>query len=115
MAVKLATAMNVDRITILSRNDKKKADAEKLGCEILVYTDEEAVAKAARSFDVVLDKVSVPHDVAQLASTLKVGGHWVLLGGVAQPFSISAFCAPHESTLHRGIAHWKCTGNTRNA
>lgn len=91
MAVKLAAAMNVDRITILSRNDSKKDDAERLGCDLLVYTDEDALAKAARSFDVVLDTVSVPHDVAKLASTLKVGGHWVLLGGVAQPFDISAF------------------------
>ncbi len=91
MAVKLAKAMNVDSVTILSRNDNKKGDADRLGCELLVYTDEEALAKATRSFDVVLDTVSAPHDVAKLASTLKVGGHWVLLGGVGQPFQIGAF------------------------
>jgi len=92
MAVKLAKAMNVDKVTILSRNDNKKADAERLGCELLVYTDDDALAKASRSFDVVLDTVSVPHDVGKLAnSTLKVGGHWVLLGAVGKPFEVGAF------------------------
>lgn len=91
MAIKLAKAMDVDSITILSRNDKKKAEADKLGCEYLVYNDEEALSKAGRSFDLVLDTVSAPHDVAKLASTLKVGGSWVLLGAVGQPFEVSAF------------------------
>lgn len=91
MAIKLAKAMNVDSITVFSRNDSKKADADRLGCELLVYSDDEALAKATRSFDVVLDTVSAPHDVAKLVNTLKVGGHWVLLGGVGQPFQIGAF------------------------
>jgi uncharacterized zinc-type alcohol dehydrogenase-like protein len=91
MAVKIAKAMGVDSVTILSRGDKKKADAERLGCEYLAYTDEDELAKCQRKFDVVLDTVSVPHDVASLLATMKVGGAWVMIGGVAKPFEVSAF------------------------
>ncbi|KAL3910092.1 MAG: hypothetical protein SGILL_007826 [Bacillariaceae sp.] len=91
MAIKIAKAMNVDSITVLSRNDKKKVAAEKLGCEFLVYNNEEELKDAARSFNVVLDTVSAPHDVGSLVSTLKVGGSYVLLGAVGKPFEVSAF------------------------
>ena len=91
MAVKLAQAMEVDSVTLLSRSDKKQAEAETIGCDYLVYTNADEVQAAARSFDLVLDTVSAPHDVATLASTLKVGGTYVLLGAVVQPFQVSAF------------------------
>ena len=91
MAVKIAKAMGVDGVTILSRNDKKKADADRLGADYLVYTKEEELAKAGRTFDVVLDTVSAAHEVAPLINTLKVGGTWVMLGGVPKPFEVSAF------------------------
>lgn len=91
MAIKLAKAMNVDSVTILSRDERKKAEADKLGCEYLVYTNDEALSKATRSFDVVIDTVSAPHDIAKMTNTMKVGGTWVLLGGVPQPFQVSAF------------------------
>jgi uncharacterized zinc-type alcohol dehydrogenase-like protein len=91
MAVKIAQAMEVDSVTILSRNDKKKGEADKLGCKYLVYSDQKEVVAAARTFDVVLDTVSAPHDVSSLVNTLKVGGTYVLLGAVGKPFEISAF------------------------
>ena len=92
MAIKIAKAMNVDSVTILSRSDKKKADAERMGCEFLVYSNnDEEVANHARKFDVVIDTVSAPHDVSSLISTMKVGGTWVLLGAVGKPFEVSAF------------------------
>lgn len=91
MAINLGKAMNLDSITVISRSDKKKSDAEAMGCEYLVSSDTDAVKAAGRSFDVVLDTVAAPHDVASLVGTLKVGGTYVLLGGVPDPFSISAF------------------------
>jgi len=91
MAIKIAQAMEVDSVTILSRSDKKKADADRLGCKYMVYSDEENVTNASRSFDLVLDTVAAPHDVGQLASTMKVGGTYVLLGAVGKPFEVSAF------------------------
>ena len=90
MGVKLAKAMGCN-VTVISRNDKKEAAAKALGADLLVHTDEEAVAAAMRTFDLILDTVSVAHPVAPLATTLKVGGAMVLIGGVPQPFEISSF------------------------
>ncbi|KAG7372081.1 alcohol dehydrogenase [Nitzschia inconspicua] len=90
MAIKLAKAMGVDSVTILSRSDKKKDQASKLGCEYIAYSNEDSVKGAIRSFDVVLDTVSAPHDIASLMPVLKVGGAYVLLGAVGKPFEISA-------------------------
>jgi uncharacterized zinc-type alcohol dehydrogenase-like protein len=91
MAVKIAQAMGVESVTILSRSNKKKAEADRMGCEYMVYSNDDEVTKAVRSFDVVLDTVSAPHDVSKLASTMKVGGTYVLLGVVSKPFEVSAF------------------------
>ena len=91
MAIKIVKAMGVDSVTVLSRSDKKKEDAKRLGCDYLIYSNEEEVSKYGRKFDVVLDTVSAPHDIAALANTMKVGGTWVLLGGIPKPFEISAF------------------------
>ena len=90
MAVKIAKAMEVDSVTVLSRDDKKREDAERLGCEYIVYSNKEEVTRATRSFDVILDTVSAPHDVGSLIITIKVGGTYVLVGGVVKPFEISA-------------------------
>ncbi|KAG7342983.1 alcohol dehydrogenase GroES domain protein [Nitzschia inconspicua] len=90
MAIKLAKAMGVDTVTILSRSDKKKEQASKLGCEYIAYSNEDSVKEATRSFDVVLDTVSAPHDIASLLPVSKVGGAYVLLGAVGKPFEISA-------------------------
>lgn len=78
-------------VTVLSRNRSKEAQAKELGADILPYTDEEELKAATRKFDVVLDTVSAKHPIAPLANTLKVGGVYVLIGGVAAPFEISAF------------------------
>lgn len=91
MALKLAKAMNVDKVVILSRSDKKRSAADAQGCEYINYSDEEALSAATRSLDVVLDTVSAPHDVAKLVSTMKVGGHWVLLGAIGKTFEVSPF------------------------
>lgn len=90
MAVKIAKAMGVDSVTILSRSDKKKEQAYKLGCEYISYSNEDNLKSATRSFDVVLDTVSAPHDIVSMLPVLKVGGTYVLLGAVGKPFEISS-------------------------
>ena len=90
MAVKLAKAMGAS-VTVFSRSDKKAAAAKTLGADLLVHSDEEALKGAARKFDVILDTVSNPHPMMPLVGTLKVGGSFVLVGGVAQPFEVGAF------------------------
>jgi uncharacterized zinc-type alcohol dehydrogenase-like protein len=90
MGVKLAKAMGAE-VTVFSRNNKKEAKAKELGADILIHTDEEAVKAAYRKFDVVLDTVSAAHPVAPLVNTIKVGGTYVMIGGVPKPFEISSF------------------------
>lgn len=90
MAVKLAKAMEAE-VTVLSRNKSKEAKAKELGADILAYTDEDELKAAFRKFDVVLDTVSAKHPIAPLANSLKVGGVYVLIGGIPEPFQISSF------------------------
>jgi len=88
MGVKIAKAMGAD-VVIFSRNKDKEEEAKALGAEILVYSDEEAVRAASRTFNVILDTVSVSHPLDKIISTLKVGGALVLIGGVPTPVPIS--------------------------
>jgi uncharacterized zinc-type alcohol dehydrogenase-like protein len=90
VAVKIAKAMGAD-VVVLSRNNSKAAEAKALGAEILVHSDEAALAAAARKFNVVIDTVSALHPIAPIVNTLKVGGAYVLLGGIAKPFELVAF------------------------
>merc|ERR1712000_671088 len=62
--------------------------AKALGAELLVHSDKEALKSAARSLDVILDTVSVKHDVMSLVGTLKPTGSYVLIGGVAAPIEV---------------------------
>ncbi len=88
--VKLAKAMGAD-VTVLSRSLSKKAQAEALGAKIVAHGDPESLKAAAGSFDVMIDTVSVAHDVASLMGCLKVFGTYVCIGGVAKPIEIPVF------------------------
>jgi uncharacterized zinc-type alcohol dehydrogenase-like protein len=90
MGVHLAKAMGA-KVTVFSRSDKKAEMAKEMGVDILVHTDEDAVKAADRTFDVVLDTISVVHPIAPLVNTIKVGGTYVIIGAVAQAFEISPF------------------------
>lgn len=90
VGVKIAKAMGAE-VTVFSRSDKKKAAAEALGAKLLVYTDADALKAATRGFHTILDTVAAAHPIAPLVGALKVGGHYVLIGGVPQPFELSAF------------------------
>jgi D-arabinose 1-dehydrogenase-like Zn-dependent alcohol dehydrogenase len=57
----------------------------------MVHTDEEVLKANVRKFDVILDTVAEPHPVAGIVNTLKVGGNYVLLGGIPKPFEVVAF------------------------
>jgi uncharacterized zinc-type alcohol dehydrogenase-like protein len=90
MGAKLAKAMGCD-VTFLSRSTSKKDEATKLGAGILAHSDEDALSAASGKFDVIIDTVSVQHEVQHMMSTLKTGGTYHLIGGVAQPFSVVPF------------------------
>jgi len=90
MAAKIAKAMGAE-VTVLSRSEKKAEDARILGADFVIHSDESVIKALTRTMDLVLDTVSSSHEVAPLVNTLKVGGTYILLGGVPQPFSISPF------------------------
>lgn len=82
MAVKLAVAMGAD-VTVISRSNEKEADAKKIGAKgILVSKDEDAMKKAASSFDFIIDTVPVKHDVTLYTPLLDINGSLVIVGQV---------------------------------
>jgi uncharacterized zinc-type alcohol dehydrogenase-like protein len=90
MAVKLAKAMGAE-VTVLSRSMAKEAEAKAMGAHIMVHSDDAVLAANARTFNVIIDTVAFSHPVAPIVNTLKVGGTYVLLGGIAEPFTLGAF------------------------
>ena len=63
VAVKLAAAMGAD-VAVMSRSSDKEADALAHGANrLLVSTHEGSMAKAASSFDLIIDTAPVKHDI----------------------------------------------------
>lgn len=91
MAVKLAAAMGAD-VTVISRSGLKKADAVALGADrLLVSTDQGAMAKAASTFDLIIDTVPVKHDINPYTPLLDLDGTLVLVGQIgplAEPSTV---------------------------
>jgi uncharacterized zinc-type alcohol dehydrogenase-like protein len=84
MAVKLASGMGA-HVTVLSRTSDKKGDALALGAEqLLVSTDQEAMAKAGSSFDLIIDTVPVKHDITPCMPLLDIDGTLVIVGHLGQ-------------------------------
>ena len=80
MGVKLAAAMGA-QVTVLSRSESKRADAEKLGAHAFVNTEDQAAMKAhAGAFDMVLNTIPVSHDVVPYLHLLRIDGVQVLVG-----------------------------------
>lgn len=80
MGVKLAVAMGAE-VTVLSRSEKKRGDAEKLGAKGFLNTSDKAAMKAHRGvFDMVLNTIPVRHDVTPYLHLLKIDGVQVLVG-----------------------------------
>jgi uncharacterized zinc-type alcohol dehydrogenase-like protein len=82
MAVKLASGLGA-HVTVLSRSPDKMADARALGADaLLVSTDEQAMAAAQSSFDLIIDTVPVRHDLNAYLPLLDVDGTLVIVGQV---------------------------------
>ncbi|MBC6982530.1 NAD(P)-dependent alcohol dehydrogenase [Caulobacter sp. 17J80-11] len=82
MAVKLAAGMGA-HVTVLSRSHAKEADALALGADaLLVSTDEEAMAEAASSLDLIIDTVPVKHALDPYLPLLDVDGTLVIVGQI---------------------------------
>lgn len=82
MAVKLASAMGAI-VTVLSRNDTKYDDAMALGADhVLVTSSDDAMNKAANSFDLIINTVPVKHNLTPYLPLLDIDGTLVIVGQV---------------------------------
>ncbi|MCD0445404.1 NAD(P)-dependent alcohol dehydrogenase [Glycomyces sp. A-F 0318] len=80
LAVKLAVALGAET-TVVSRSADKAGDARRLGAaDLVVSGDERHMAAARDRFDVVIDTVAVPHDVAPYLGLVAVDGTLSHLG-----------------------------------
>jgi uncharacterized zinc-type alcohol dehydrogenase-like protein len=80
LAVKLAVALGAE-VTVLSRTADKEADAHALGASrLFLTTDSDQLAGAARSFDLILDTISAPHELKPYIDLLDLDGTISLLG-----------------------------------
>lgn len=91
MAVKIGKALGAE-VTMFSRSESKRADAERLGAIDYVATEEEgALAKNAGKFDFLIDTVSANHDYNAYLDLLTRDGTMILVGAPCEPLSFSAF------------------------
>jgi len=90
MGVKIAVAMGAE-VTVLSTSPSKEADARKLGAHNFLNTkDADAAAKAAGSFDLILDTISAQHDYNAYLALLGLNGVMVIVGVPTEPVPLSA-------------------------
>jgi uncharacterized zinc-type alcohol dehydrogenase-like protein len=89
MAVKLAVAMGAE-VTVITRSNSKEDAAQKIGAkDVLVSTNDEAMEKAAQSFDLIIDTAPVKHDLSPYTPLLDIDGTIVIVGQVGPMEEIS--------------------------
>ena len=85
MAVKLSHAFGAQTV-LFTTSPRKADDARRLGAdEVVVSTDQDAMLKQADSFDLIINTVSVPHDLDPFILLLKRDATLVLVGAPAEP------------------------------
>ena len=91
MGVKIAAALGAE-VTVLSTSPSKEPDARKLGAtSFLNIKDADAAAKAAGSFDIILDTISANHDYGTYLSLLGLNGVMIIVGVPTEPTPLNAF------------------------
>jgi len=82
MAIKLAAGLGA-HVTVISRSQNKESDARALGADkFLLSTDENSMANAASSFDLIIDTIPVKHDLNPYLPLLVLDGTLVFVGQV---------------------------------
>ncbi|MFI0420831.1 NAD(P)-dependent alcohol dehydrogenase [Spongiactinospora sp. 9N601] len=80
LAVKMAVALGATT-TVISRTRDKHRDAHRLGAHDLIdSTDSQRMAAARDTFDVIIDTISAPHDLAPYLKSVAMDGTLSLLG-----------------------------------
>lgn len=91
MALKIAHAFGAQVVAFTSKADKKEELLSLGADEVVVTSDETALASVANSLDLLLDTVSADHPLMPMLATLKFGGTYHLLGASPTPLSFGAF------------------------
>jgi uncharacterized zinc-type alcohol dehydrogenase-like protein len=90
MAVKIAAAMGAE-VTMLSTSRSKEADARRLGAHAFELTsDKGTFKKLAGRFDLIIDTISVAHDLNAHLGMLRPTGALVIVGVPPEPSSVAA-------------------------
>lgn len=80
MGLKLGKALGAE-VTLFTRSPGKEDDALRLGADrVILSTDADQMASAARHFDLIIDTVPYEHDVNVYLPTLNFNGALVLVG-----------------------------------
>ena len=91
MGVKFAHAFGAHTV-LFTTSEGKIADGKKLGAdEVVISKSEEAMAKHAGSFDLIVDTVSADHDVNAYLALLKLDATLVMVGAPPAPQPVSVF------------------------
>ncbi|MDO5614687.1 MAG: NAD(P)-dependent alcohol dehydrogenase [Cruoricaptor ignavus] len=90
VAVKIAKALGAE-VTVFTTSPGKVADALKMGADRAVISSDAEQMKNCPKQDMILDTVSVKHDVNTYLHLLKVDGAVVLVGLPAEPLEIASF------------------------
>ncbi|MDZ5662880.1 NAD(P)-dependent alcohol dehydrogenase [Nocardioides sp. zg-1308] len=84
LAVKLAVALGAE-VTVFTRTADKAADARALGAHrVVLSTDEQDMAAAGESLDLVIDCVPGAHEVGPYLRTLALDGTLVVVGHLGE-------------------------------
>lgn len=90
MGLKFAHALGA-HVVQFTTSLEKKVDALKLGAdEVVLSTDQDALAKHTGSFDLILDTISADHDLRAYLRLLRLDGVHVLVGLPGRPASVAA-------------------------
>lgn len=89
MAIKLAAGLGA-HVTVISRSKNKESDAKALGADkFLLSSNEDAMAEAASSFDLIIDTIPVKHDLNPYLPLLVLDGTLVFVGQLGPVDEIS--------------------------
>jgi len=89
MGIQLAAAMG-NHVTAISTNPTKEENCKQLGAQkFLLVTDLEAMKEATKSFDLILNTISAPHQLSAYLPLLDRDGTLVQLGCVLEDHSLN--------------------------
>lgn len=90
LAVRLAAGLGAE-VTVITRSAAKAEEAHQLGAEhVLLSTSDEAMQRAASSFDVIIDTIPTTHDVSPYVQLLDIEGALVVVGALGTMAAFSS-------------------------